>query len=89
MNKHHPLDPEVKSIAEKCGTRYSQCRVEIVLEVSDKKGGRKELQIEYPVQENRHLISLMQDKATGKHISHEDMLTIKEVIEPLVGGSNR
>jgi hypothetical protein len=65
MLKGKDLDPEIKSIDLKCGHHYKDCRAQVTFDVSDGNGGREDLVVEYPMQDDRHLIMLM-EKRTGE-----------------------
>jgi hypothetical protein len=74
LNHKKPLDPEIKDINIKRGARYDQCRAEITFDVSDGNGGREDLKVEYPMQDDRHLMMLME-----KHVDKDGVVSRESV----------
>jgi hypothetical protein len=67
MKKNDHLNPEVKGIRVKNGARYDDSKACVELEVSDKNGERRSLNVEYPVQGDRHLVMLMCEVKQGEN----------------------
>ena len=80
LYKDKNLDPFVKRIETISGAHYNQCKAIVSLDVSDGNGGRKDMIIEYPMQEERHLFMLMKDKETKRDVSHDEKFPIVQAI---------
>lgn len=90
MKTKTELLPEVVGMDVVTGHNYSKCRATVTLDVSDGNGGREEIVVEYPVQNDRHLTMLMQKRVGDsgethtEDISHPDKQAISSVIKELV-----
>ncbi len=86
LYKDKNLDPFVKRIETITGAHYRQCKAIVELDVSDGNGGRKDLIIEYPMQEEKHLFMLMKDKSTRRDINHDEKFPIAKAIASTIRG---
>lgn len=90
MKTDTPLTPEVVGMDIVTGHQYSKCRATVTLDISDGNGGREEMVVEYPVQNDRHLTMLMQKKITigdgaqFEEISHPDKQKLSAAIKDIV-----
>ena len=84
MKHKTPLDPEVVGIDIVSDNNYTKNRATVKLDVSDGDGGRKEMKVSYPIQNDKHLIMLMKDDETGKDVNHPDKHLILDVINKLI-----
>ena len=87
--KDKDLDPEIKSIDVQCGHHYRQCKARVTFDVSDGNGGREDYVIEYPVQDERHLVMLMErhtEEGTKKEtIGYPDIQRLSIILKDALG----
>jgi hypothetical protein len=84
------LDANIKGIDVRTGHQYSKNLAEVTLDISDGNGGRKDIVVTYPVQDERHLTMLMREKVSAADVikledisivdAHELSKAIKDVI---------
>lgn len=80
MYKEKNLDPIVQRVETISGMHYSQCKAVVTLDISDGKGGRKDLTVVYPLQGDTHMVMLMKDSETRKDINHDEKFPIASAI---------
>ena len=74
------LAPNVQRIEIVSGMYYRQCKATVAVDISDGNGGRKELVVEYPMQGDTHMATLMQHKDTKRDVNHAIKMPIVEAI---------
>jgi len=80
------LAPNVQRIEIVSGMHYRQCKATVAVDISDGNGGRKELVVEYPMQGDTHMATLMQHKDTKMDVNHAIKMPIVEAINNMVKG---
>ena len=85
-NTENDLAPNVQRIEIESGTHYRQCRATVAVDISDGRGGRKELVVEYPMQGDMHMATLMQHKDTKIDVNHAIKMPIVEAINNATRG---
>ena len=83
------LDPVIKEIDIQKGCHYKHCKARVVFDVSDGNGGRTDITVVYPVQEDRHLIMLMEEQEEGtnttKRIGFPEMHSLSTALKDALG----
>ena len=85
-NEKGDLNPSIQRIEVESGVFYSQCKATVAVEISDGNGGRKDLIVEYPMQGEIHMATLMKHKDTKTDVNHAIKMPIVEAIDNMIRG---
>lgn len=74
------IDPVITEIKINSSSRYCDSNALVSMEVTNRDGERELLKVKYPIQERKHLVSLMTNVETDESFPHADMMIMRGAI---------